>query len=184
MTPDLQQLLAADLPSGIERRPLEELRQLRRRSQEWESAVSLARRLAQGRLDILGYELRRRAQPEETEGGSGLLFDLPDILADGSGGAVGRVVAVEAPGPAAEALTSVLDQIVDPTVLSRPEHVPDAQLPALFEQLRAYEVELSAVRHALHERIDLVQAEIGRRYRDGEASVDTLLGRDRDRPAG
>lgn len=184
MTPDLQLLLAADLPSGIERRPLEELRQLRRRSQEWESAVSLARRLAQGRLDILGYELRRRAEPQEVEGGSELLFDLPDILADGSGGGVGRVVAVGPPGPAAEALTSVLDQIVDSSLLCRPEHVPDGQLPVLFEQLRAWEEELSAVRHALHERIDLLQGEIGRRYRDGEASVDTLLGRDRDRPAG
>lgn len=175
MTPELDQLLSADLPSGIEDRPLEELRDLRRRSQEWESAVSLARRVAQGRLDIVDYELRRRQGVQQRDEGSELLFDLPDILADGSSGAAGRVVSVDAPAAALEALTRLLDDIVDVSVLCRPHEVPDQQLPALLEQLRRGEEELSGARRALHERIDLLQAEIGRRYRDGEASVDCLL---------
>jgi hypothetical protein len=41
--------------------------------------------------------------------------------------------------------------------------------------MRDFENDLSALRRRLHERIDALQAEIGRRYRDGEASVDSLL---------
>jgi uncharacterized small protein (DUF1192 family) len=39
----------------------------------------------------------------------------------------------------------------------------------------AYEHDVSGRRRALHERIDVLQAEITRRYRTGEASVETLF---------
>ena len=39
----------------------------------------------------------------------------------------------------------------------------------------AHEAELSARRRTLHERIDVLQAEITRRYKTGEASVESLL---------
>jgi hypothetical protein len=177
VTPDLDRLLTDDLCHEIERRSLGELRDLRRSVQKWEAAVSLTRRLAQGRLDILGYELRRRSRAGEGPVDSHLLFDLPDILAESPSPGGGRMVAVEGPGPAADVLAGVLDEVVEPSALGRPEQLADHELPMLFERLTGLERSLSEARRALHERLDVLQAEIGRRYRDGEASIDSLLDR-------
>lgn len=175
VTPELDRLLSRDAYQGLEARPLHELRALRRSAQEWENALSLARRLAHGRLDILGYELRRR-QGDEGDTGSCLLFDLPDVLAEESSRTGGRAVLVDPPGPAADTLAQVLDRIVAPTALCRPDQLSEQELPELFEHLGQFERRLSEARRALHERMDVLQAEIGRRYRDGEASIDSLLG--------
>ena len=43
------------------------------------------------------------------------------------------------------------------------------------EKLSAYEADVSARRKALFEQIDALQAEITRRYKTGEASVESLL---------
>ena len=43
-------------------------------------------------------------------------------------------------------------------------------------QLQAYERRVSDLRRALFDRIDAIENELTRRYRTGEASVDTLLG--------
>lgn len=174
MTPELDRLL--DDPSDdLRHHPLEELRQRRRSLQVWESAVSLTRRVAQGRLDIIGYELAARSGAEPVEARR-LLFDLPDILAEAPGGGGGRAVAVGEPGPEADALTAVLDAEVPPSLLYALDDVPADQLTGLFDRLRRFEQRLSTTRRALHERIDLLQGEIGRRYRDGEATVESLLG--------
>ena len=46
---------------------------------------------------------------------------------------------------------------------------------ALVERLSGYESGVSEQRHRLHQRIDALQAEITRRYRTGQASVESLL---------
>ena len=43
------------------------------------------------------------------------------------------------------------------------------------EALDQFEQQVSGRRRELHQRIDALQAEITRRYRTGEASVETLL---------
>lgn len=175
MTPELDRLLD-DPTDDLGHHRLEELRHRRRSLQAWESAVSLTRRVAQGRLDILGYELAARSGAEPGENRR-LLFDLPDILAEApGGGGGGRAVAVGEPGLEADALTGVLDAEVPPSLLYALDDVPADQLTGLFDRVRAFEQRLSATRRALHERIDLLQGEIGRRYRDGEATVESLLG--------
>lgn len=177
MTPDLERLLGLHVDDGLGRRPLDELRRLRRESQEWESAVSLARRLAQARLDMVGYELRRRAGTPPTEAEAPqLLFDLPEILAEAPGGSAGRALALPAPGPNGEALTALLDEAADPHELCHPQDIADDKLVELSCRLRAFEAEASQVRRALHRQLDALTAEIGRRYRDGEASIDSVLG--------
>ena len=45
----------------------------------------------------------------------------------------------------------------------------------MTEQLDAFEHEVSGHRRDLFERIDALQAEITRRYKTGEATVDSLL---------
>jgi chaperonin cofactor prefoldin len=51
----------------------------------------------------------------------------------------------------------------------------EAELRAVGERLTVIEKRISDQRHALHERIDKLQAEIVSRYKTGEASVDGLL---------
>lgn len=158
--------------------PIDELRRLRSESSAAEGDVSFVRRVAQGRLDIVGHEARRRTGAADAEPDvSGLLFDLPDILADAPGRPPGgRAVAVGAPGKLAQDLLDGLDAAASPAELASLDGLGSARLSTLMDTLGSFEVELSAVRRRLHERIDSIQDEIARRYRDGEASIDSVLG--------
>jgi anti-sigma-K factor RsiG len=51
----------------------------------------------------------------------------------------------------------------------------DQELDALSAALEAFEHDRSHERHELFNRLDALSAELVRRYRDGEASVDGLL---------
>lgn len=129
---------------------------------------------------------------------AGLLYDMPDILADRSGPAPalggdadgdgtgagpagagasrsGRRVEVLEPGPVALDLVEDLDRIVTPGALSSVDNLTDGALADLFDRLREFELGLSQTRRGLHDRIDALQDEIARRYRDGELNVDALL---------
>ena len=50
--------------------------------------------------------------------------------------------------------------------------------PGFLERFRAEELDLSSKRRAVQEVMDAASAEITRRYRDGEASVEALLAED------
>jgi hypothetical protein len=173
---DLQRLLARDLLPDITAVPLDDLRQLRVECSATEGDVSFIRRVVQGRLDIVGHEHRRRTgADDELPDVAALLFDLPDILSEGNGSGGRRQIAIHQPGAVAQALVGELDQIASPTQLTSLDRTDEVQLTDLFDQLRSFEVQLSSLRHRLHERIDAIQSEIARRYRDGEASIDSLL---------
>ncbi len=161
---------------------LGELRELRGEAAALEADVSLVRRVAQGRLDIVGHEVRQRAG--ENSGAapdlSGVLFDLPDILTDrrsasGGAGLPPRAVRVGEPGPAAGELFEKLDATASSSELAAIDSASDSELGEMADRLRGFEDDLSETRRALHGVIDSTQAEIARRYRDGEASVDALL---------
>lgn len=177
MNEQLDSLLNDDTLTDIATRSLPDLRSARVTAAQAENDVSLVRRISQGRLDIVGHELQRRAGKAEGEADvPGLLFNLPEILSgDGSGGASGRAVVINEPGPIALSLVERLDQVVSPGDLSGVEQLDDGSLRMVFERIGDIESELSGVRRQLHERIDAIQAEIGRRYRDGEVSIDSIL---------
>ena len=175
---DLQALLAADYLEGITTLPMDVLRTRRGVCQEVEVALSYLRRLIQGRLDIVLAEIARREAGGPAVDVSALVSDLPRILSD----------RVRSPGNGRLPTLMAPDAIeVDQTLLHRLEHiVPGARLSALAEldeaQVRAaaddlgeLEREVSAQRRALFERIDAIQEEIVRRYKSGEATVDSLL---------
>lgn len=174
---DLQRLLAKDLLPDVTAVPLGDLRELRVACSGAEGDVSFVRRLAQGRLDIVGHETRQRSGAVDTDPDlSSILFDLPDILADQVAGAPsGRRVAIHEPGVLAQALLKELDNAATPGELGGLGQLDAARLTDLMDTLRDFEIELSTTRRRLHERIDSIQGEIARRYRDGEASIDSLL---------
>ncbi len=161
--------------AGLTDLTMEELRARRAVCQSLEGVMSFRRRMAQGRLDIVGAEWRRREMGEESLDSAGSVAQLPDVLSEGFAQRSGaRAAAVIEPDEATMD-TKELDAIVGPGVLASLAGLSVDELKEQIRRLSAYEQELSEHRRGLHERLDAFQAEITRRYQSGEASVDSLL---------
>lgn len=151
---------------------LEELREVRSTLQREDDVVSYVRRVAQARLDLVRAEAERRRHGER---GSDLPSELRIILSQQLTGGVARP-----PRPADDIgeheLSDELDAICASHGFSRLEDLDDAEMAALAAALDGYERRVSADRRERFDRLDALSAELVRRYRDGEASVDHLLG--------
>lgn len=171
----LARVLADDYVGDPAALSMDELRSRRTECQALEVTLSYQRRMAQGRLDLVGAEQRRRAEGGEPPNDDDFVRNLAATLADRNRPpGVGRLPQLMAP-EAVEVETDAIDAIAGPGALARMVDLPDAEVTRLVAELSVYEAEVSVRRKALHERIDALQAEITRRYRDGEASVETLL---------
>lgn len=154
---------------------MDELRTRRAECQAVEVGLSYVRRLAQGRLDIVAAEQRRRVEGGEPLDSAHLVEGLSDILGDHlMAPGNGRLPQLMTPD-LGEIDTTGLDAIAGPGRISSLDELGDDDLAGLVEQLSSYETDVSARRRALFEEIDAIQAEITRRYKTGEASVETLL---------
>ena len=154
---------------------MEELRARRAEGQAVEVALSYQRRMAQGRLDIVAAERQRRAAGGEPFDHQRMVARLSEILAQRTRSpGVGRLPQLMAPEPT-EAETPELDAIAGPGVLASLPERSDADIELLLEDLAAFETRCSSLRRELHDRIDLLQAEVVRRYRSGEVSIESLL---------
>jgi hypothetical protein len=168
--------LADDLLEGLVELPIEEIRARRSACQALETQLSYVRRLAQGRLDIVTSEITARG--EGTAGDRTLVEQLTEALSDHiTSPGNGHLTTVLAPGEIDADLSAGLDAAAPPAVVSQPSSMDDAQLRQVADALAEFEREVSARRRAMFDRIDALQAEIVRRYRSGEANVDSLLGR-------
>jgi len=151
---------------------------MRNECQEVEGGLSYVRRMVHGRLDILGGELARRQEGGEPADVGELLGRLPDILADhhrsGDAATARPPQAVEV-ADVPEHLTGELNEILESTELAGLPDLSTEELQTLTHRLVTFEETVSTRRRSLHDAIDALQAEIARRYRDGEASVDSLL---------
>ena len=168
----LDQVQSPEFTSGLEDISLEELRSRRRLCAELDTELSYSRRLLQGRLDLLAFEVRRRSG-EETRT---LIEALPEILASWSANQPGlpeRRVAVEAPDLPAAGRRAVDHALSDDFLLRLPE-MSDEDLAEVQQRLAETEAEISRLRRAVFDASDLLQAELVRRYRaarpDGAAA--------------
>ena len=150
---------------------------MRAECQEAEVGQSYVRRLAQGRIDIVAAEMRRRAEGEEPGDLASLVQRLPEILAEHTRPpGPGRLPTLIAPSQEQEAdAAAELDAIVDAGRLAHLPELSDDEVRALVDDLTEYERAVSERRRLLHDRIDTLQAELTRRYKTGEASVESLL---------
>lgn len=151
---------------------LDELRALRNQLQSEDDVVSYVRRVAQARLDLVRAEMHRRDRGESHE-------DLPSEL---------RVVlsshltsgTPRPPRPVENLddneLSDRLDSVCATHGFSRLEDLMPSELQNLDDQLTAFERQVSDDRRERYDRLDALSAELVRRYREGEASVDGLLG--------
>jgi hypothetical protein len=155
---------------------LDEVRGRRREAEQEEADLSYLRRLLQGRLDLVRAEQARRGGAPSGEGGS-IVDALPGILADGarSTRGSGRHLTVEPSRVddhrrAAEALAA-------DTELSDPQAMTDGELAGALATFTEAEQAVSEARRQVQAAMDALTAEVARRYRDGEATVDELLAR-------
>lgn len=171
--PDPEELLSDELLADLAALPTAELRLRRAACEEAEEGVSYARRLLQGRLDLLRADLRGR----DGTGAARLLDSLPAILSgdESHGGPLqARATRLRVP-PSADAHAQALDAIADEATLLNSDDLDLAALATLVEQLAEHERQLSALRHALFQRIDALRSELAARYKDGRADVGDLL---------
>jgi hypothetical protein len=161
---------------GLEQRSTDDVRAMRAECQSLETQVSFVRRLAQGRLDIVDAELDRRHKGRPPSDLAEMVAALPDTLgrhltAPGSGRRPTTIEPIE-PDPL---LVEPLDRILDVDALGLLPSRSDSELGQIRAALAEVEADLSARRRLVFERLDALSAEITRRYRTGEASVESLL---------
>lgn len=150
---------------------LAELREMRNRLQSEDDVVSYVRRVAQARVDLVRAEQHRRERGEVHED---LPSELRVVLSSHLTGGTPRP-----PRPvenlAEHALADELDVVCATHGFSRLEDLDSGELTNLEHQLTAFERRVSDDRRDRYDRLDALSAELVRRYREGEASVDGLL---------
>lgn len=150
---------------------LEELRDLRSRLQAEDDVVSYVRRVAQARLDLVRAERHLR---ERGEGHDDLPTELRVVLSQQLTGGPPRP-----PRPTPDLddapLVDELDVLCAQLGFSRLTELTADELDQLEAQLSEFEHRVSGDRRARFEQLDALSAELVRRYRDGEATVDGLL---------
>lgn len=151
-----------------DQRPLGELRTERNHLHEQEDIVSYARRLAQGRLDVVRAEREQRARRENRE----ISGELPSIMGRLSAGSDRPPRSTDV--PADHPLLTELNHECTVLGFDNVKTASDEQLLALRQYLTIYIDERSKERQALFERIDVLTADLVRRYQLG-APIEGLL---------
>lgn len=172
----LEQILAEDYVGDVSALDIIEVRARRAQCKDVETGLSYLRRLVQGRLDVVAAELARRADGTSSEDLENLIARLPELLAASTRTpGTGRLPQSIGTGTIDPGLDAELDEILSHGRLTDISEVTDAELASAREALEAFEHKVSGLRRSLFDRIDALEAELTRRYRTGEATVDSLL---------
>lgn len=165
-------ILDPEILNNVEAVPTTQLRNRRDECRELEAEFSYARRLLQGKIDILGSELKRRSEGGEVGMGD-LVSRLPSILADEprSGGAT-RLLESDLPRNAGK-FRRYTERLA--TGLAHIESSTPEELAAIVEELAAEERKVSEDRRRAQKIIDGLNGELVRRYQKGDEDPSALL---------
>ena len=176
MSSTLEAILADDYLGDVAALSIEDVRARRAECKDIETGLSYLRRLVQGRLDVVAAEQGRRSDGGEGDDLEGLISRLPDLLAGSTRTeGTGRLPSSIGTGTVDDALQDELDGIITDSRLGQPGELTDDELREAAASLAAFEQKVSGHRRSLFDRIDALEAELTRRYKSGEASVDSLL---------
>lgn len=180
MTNELDQLLNADLVANLDALSLEDVRARRDRCQGAEAALSYLRRVIQGRLDIVAAALAAQTKGDQFDAAA-LVQRLPEILADEARSyspiirPEGMVEAEVGGDEYVAGFVTELNGVIDMSSIDTVVAASKDELQQSVDALSELERKVSGSRRTIQEHLDALQAEIVRRYKTGEASVDTLL---------
>jgi hypothetical protein len=162
-------------PDGLEGVPLADLRRTRDGAVATETGLSDLRRMGQAPLDMVRGELERRASGQVSDL-SELIEDLPRILSEHSGGGGGRLPQTLEPTEVDPELKGLLDAVTDGGMrIAMLPTASDDELVAMSAELDTLERRVSRRRRLLHRTIDLLNAELARRYGSGEVTPEGAL---------
>lgn len=172
----LARVLDPEFVADIAALSTDELRSRRAECAEVETALSYVRRLAQGHLDILVADLQRRAVGDSSPQVSEMVNQLNEILASGPARAPGpgRLPSMLAPNLDGEVIGE-FEATLNELTVSELSDLTDDEAISLGENLRDFERKISQDRRALHQHMALLEADVVRRYKAGESSIDALL---------
>jgi hypothetical protein len=172
----IDRVLESSFIQGLESLPLEEIRTRRADADQEEVDLSYARRMLQGRIDMLSDERKARAA------GGGRVFvarsdeelaqELGKILADPGGRSthgMGRHLSLT-PSRVGEHRRAAERAVAD-VGSSDPSALDDVKLEAAVNRLVELEGRVSSTRRAVQQVADLLGAEIARRYEMGEVEA-------------
>lgn len=160
---------------GLEGWTLAEVRSRREAVNVTETGLSYLRRIVQGRLDIVFAEQRHREHGEVADV-SELVDELPSILSGNvHAPGLGRLTTLLAPGDMDPELERRLEKILPAAQLGSLPGLPEEELRRAATDLMEFERAVSHERRAVFDVLDRLDEEMVRRYRTGEATVDSLL---------
>lgn len=168
----IDRVLAEDYLTAVGEKPLAEVRALRDEAEQEEVDLSYIRRLLQGRMDIVRAELNRRDGGTTGSLVEGLAQTLAEEPRAGARG-LGRHTTVE-PSRVDSHRRYVESLVADVDLTDTAARDTDALHHAL-QVLATEEQAISGKRREVQAVMDTCQAEITRRYRDGEADIATRL---------
>jgi len=174
--PRIDALLDPSYLSDLAGLELVEVRARREEGNDVEMNLSYLRRMIQGRLDIVVDERDRRIQGSGGSDLASLVERLPEILSDRvHAPGFGRLPTSLAPAEVGPEATARLDAIAPADRMVEIFGLSDQELDKLVDALGKLEAEVSGQRRRLHDVLSSLQGELIRRYRSGEANVDSLL---------
>jgi hypothetical protein len=173
----VDRVLAPDYLTGLSERSLEDIRERRAEAEQEEVDLSYARRLLQGRLDILRAEQENR----ETDGGVireprtdvEIVGALARILADGgprTDHGMGRYLGNVEPSRVGEHRREAERAVAD-VGASDLAAMSDGSLADAIAHLADIETRISRTRRCVQIVVDALTEEIARRYATGEIEV-------------
>lgn len=166
-----------DYIAGIADKPDDDLKTMLAECTEAENEVSFERKLCQGRIDILKAELTRR---EEGRDSGDLVSRLPQILAGDEPRSEPGSLPSRAPDFSIPRNADIprrrVEEIVGEQTLARLPQLPDEEIRSVIDGLKDHEANLSTRRKALHDVIDVLQAENIKRMKSGETDPTSALG--------
>ena len=192
---ELTRITAPEYLSGLAHADLSQLRVMRDECERVEVVLSFGRRMTEGRMDLIRAALDRSA---DVSGGADDLLreesysleELAAIMASGPARppGPGRIPKPFAPDFSPDFETSYimdeLNEVVSEGQLVHLQDLDPKELSGNLARLATIESRLSGQRRMLHGILDAIEAEVARRYKDGLATVDSLVNERRGRVTG
>lgn len=166
--PRIAEVLDAGYLADLPGRTTDEVRAMRDFCSAAAAELSYRRRVLQGQLDVARAEVDRRATGDQRPLVEALEYVLADHAHDHT---------TPAPGPMAAVVgePEEVGAVLDVLPLATLPDLDDGDLAAAIVQAEAQEVAVSLWRRGVLDALDVLQADLVARYRDGGASVDEVV---------